>query len=189
MNVKAAFLVTAIVLVKATPAMALQHLTRGGSADLQIQGEVAALELEHALTPGESIAAWKTLWQAAHDEGTLPPEPPTLARLRVAYVDGVGVVVNLRYGESIGLAVRDWWNPADGFITDLPFAEVLTAVPTEEGAITYAVSYRLKWENPRPGVAVKSIQYLAAAGLGSGATVRSCSAAASARMSSSSDEP
>ena len=157
-----------LLLMTTLPARADADLRSGDSLDLGISGAVAGLRLEHALTPGESVAAWKSLWQAAHDEGTLPPEPPTMARLRVAYEDGAVVAVNLRYNESIGLAVRDWWNPADGFITHLPFAEVVAADATEEGSLTYTVRYRLQWENPRPGVSVQSIHYTAAAALGGG---------------------
>ena len=167
-RIQASLAALSLLLAGALPAGAQQQISAGDSVDLGISGELGGIELEHTLTAGESIAAWKTLWMVAHDEGTLPPEPPTLARLRVSYVDGHVVNVNLRYGESIGLAVREWWNPADGFITHLPFARIAAAEATAEGALTYNVLYRLKWENPRTGVAIKSIHYAASAGLGSG---------------------
>jgi hypothetical protein len=127
----------------------------GRPADLGVRGRSAEIEVEFTLEPGGPVADWTTANQAAREKGERRPDTLTVARLVVVWADGREFVTNIRYNESVGAAVRDWWNPEDGFIYHLAFADVTAAEPLEEGGLQYRCAYRLRWPNPRPEMEIQ----------------------------------
>ena len=137
-------------------------------ATVAVHGRATRLRVLHALVPGRPVADWKASQQAAREKGDRFPDRLTVLQYVVRYADGRDVPLNVRYGEGIGACVRDWWNPVDGFIYDLPFAPVAWQAKLAPDALQSAVVYALDWPNPRPDVAIESVTLKAAPGLGEG---------------------
>ncbi len=160
-------LLLALPLPQTAKAQLLAGIHQGESAELSLSGHATKINLSYAIT-GQSaeIEDWKERNQKAREEGAELPSKLTVATLQVGYADGRKLAVNLRYNESIGAALRDWWNPADGFIFHLAFAKVVTAEPLSPDSLQYQVSYRLEWPNPLPDSPIESVRIESAAGLG-----------------------
>jgi hypothetical protein len=94
---------------------------------LPVKETFSELHLLTAVEPGPAVAEWKASAAQARAVGERLPDRLTLAVATLQYADGSTVQIPLRYGESLGAAVRDWWNPEDGFIYHLPFAEIASA--------------------------------------------------------------
>jgi hypothetical protein len=159
-----------IALVAACAAQARAGTLRaGGTLDVGVSGKATRVVIDCTLEPGKPVADWKTADQAAREKGLQPPDRLTVATLEVAYTDGRTLPFHIRYNESVGAATRDWWNPVDGFVYHLAFAEVTRAEPVEEGGLKYRCAYRMRLPNPRPDVAIASVTLKPAPGLGDGA--------------------
>ncbi len=149
--------------------MAASHtVVAGQPAELGIRGKAAHLEIEQTLEPGGPVEQWKADNQKARENGERFPDKLTVARLAVSYADGRGVEADIRYNESVGALRREWWNPVDGFIHHLAFAQVAWTRPIGESGLRHNVVYRMRWANPRPEVAIRSIEVKPAEGLGEG---------------------
>jgi hypothetical protein len=147
---------------------AVHTVRRDRPADLELAGEATHLHVAFTLEPDKPVAKWKAASQAAREKGDRLPDKLTVADLIVTYADGRVVTTNVRYNESVGDVVRDWWNPVDGFIYHLAFADVVWTKPLEAGGLRHAAVYRMKWPNPRPNAAIRSVALKPAAGLGDG---------------------
>ena len=143
-------------------------VSAGNSVGLGLEGKAARVEIEMTLEPGKPVADWKAANQAAREKGERFPDRPTVARLVVTYADGERFASNIRYNESVGAETRDWWNPVDGFIHHLAFADVTGAEPLEEGGLTYRCTYCMLWPNPRPGATIRNARIDPAESLGDG---------------------
>ncbi len=144
------------------------RVTRTQPADLGVSGRASELLIEQALVPAGPVEDWAAQSRSAREKGERLPDRLPVAELVVTYADDRTVVSNIRYGESVGAAVRDWWNPVDGFIYHLAFAQVVRVEPLQEDSLRHAVVYRMEWPNPRPEVPIESVSLRAAGGLGEG---------------------
>jgi hypothetical protein len=124
---------------------------------LPVKETFSELHLLTAVEPGPAVAEWKASAAQARAVGEHLPDRLTLAVATLQYADGSTVQIHLRYGEALGAAVRDWWNPEDGFIYHLPFAEIASAQVKEEGGLLYDVQYATRLVNPRPQDVVSSV--------------------------------
>lgn len=140
----------------------------GRSVVLPVGKAASEIRVQVALASGQPVADWKAAAAAARQTGERLPDRLTVAVATLNYADGSSFDLNLRYGESVSSIVRDWWNPEDGFIYHLPFAEVVSAKLQEEGGLTYDVFYETRLINPRQEREVESVELKAAAGLGNG---------------------
>jgi hypothetical protein len=129
------------------------------------------LRFLQTLAPGKAVAAWRQENQTAHEKGDRLPERLTVAQAVVRYADGREVTANIRYNESVGSWLRDWWNPVEGFVFDLAFAPIAWQAKLEPGSLQSAVVYATNWPNPRPEVAIESVTLKAAPGLAGGRLV------------------
>lgn len=143
-------------------------LTADQDVKLDIQGKAAGFMLEHALVLGKPVLDWKAESRRAREVGDRLPDRVTVAVLEINYIDGRTVSFNIRYGETVGDVTRDWWNPVDGFIYHLAFAQVAWTAPLEQNGLRHAAAYRAALPNPRPDIAVRSASLKAAEGLGNG---------------------
>ena len=150
------------------PVQDAKKLASDTSVNLALSGTAQEIILVHALEPGQPIADWKTKNLKMRETGEQLPERVTVAELHVTYADGQSVITNIRYGESVGNSVRDWWNKTDGFIHDLAFAEIIQADQIEEEGLEYKVTYRFTWPNPRPDQEITSVMLKSTKGLGDG---------------------
>lgn len=157
-----------LALAGGTPPDAVREVSRNNPVEWPVVRTCSEIRVRTALVPGQPVADWKAAAAAARATGERLPDRLTVAVATLHYADGSSFDLNLRYGESVSSAVRDWWNPADGFIYHLAFADVVSAKPQEEGGLTYDVLYETRLINPRPESEVKSIMLKAAAGLGDG---------------------
>ncbi len=132
-------------------------LEPGAEHGVSVNRKMTHLVLRWHYTAGEAVANWKRQVLEAVNEGKMPPSPLTIGHIRVDYADDRVITLNIRYGESISERVREWWNPVDGFIADLPFARVIHASPISGASFTYRCLYEMEWENWRPDVAIRKI--------------------------------
>ena len=133
-----------------------------------VNARATSVHVLHTLVPGQPVADWKTANQAARTAGDPLPDRLTVLEYVVLYADGRSVPLNVRYGKGIGAWLRDWWNPVDGFVYDLPFAPVAWQAKLGPGGLRSAVVYALSWPNPRPDTPIVSVTLKAGAGLGKG---------------------
>lgn len=129
------------------------------------------LRFLQTLVPGKAVAAWQQENRVAHEKGDRLPDRLTVAQVVVRYADGREVAANIRYGESVGSWLRDWWNPVEGFVYDLPFAPIAWQAKLAPGSLQSVVVYAMDWPNPRPEVAVESVMLKAAPALQGGRLV------------------
>ena len=148
--------------------VAEQVVKEDATARFDLNKPFAELAVDTALEPGRPVAEWKAQAAEARASGERLPDRLTVAVATLTYADGSSFDVNLRYGESVGAGVRDWWNPEDGFIYHMAFADVVSARVQEEGGLTYDVIYKTRILNPQPDKAVSSLEINAAPGLGEG---------------------
>ncbi len=144
------------------------RVTRTQPADLGVSGRASELLIEQTLMPAGPVEDWAAQSRSAREDGERPPDRLTVAELVVTYADDRTIVSNIRYGESVGAALRDWWNPVDGFIHHLAFAKVAWTQPLQEDSLRHAVVYRTEWPNPRPDIPIESVEVRPTEGLGEG---------------------
>ena len=145
-----------------------QEVLKQAPVSFPVGEAVSELKLQTVLHPGAPIAAWKAAVAQVRATGDRLPDRLTVATATLNYEDGSSFTLNLRYGESVSSAVRDWWNPEDGFIHDLAFADVISAKPQAGSELVYDVTYETHLLNPQPGKKVESVVLGAAPGLGDG---------------------
>ncbi|MFW6032116.1 MAG: right-handed parallel beta-helix repeat-containing protein [Phycisphaeraceae bacterium] len=120
---------------------------------------VDELAFLHTFDPGEGVDDYRLEVATAHRTLELPPEPPVVLRYRVKYADGETVEIPVRFGESIeetyrvhGVGPMLWAQPA--------LVRELDGKSGEK-----AVAYAMTWPNPRPKVAVESVELMPAEGV------------------------
>jgi len=150
------------------PSQNARQLTSGSELDLHLSGTMDEMVIVQSLNPGKPVHEWKAKNLKMRETGERLPERVTVAELHVAYTDGQSVVSNIRYGEAVGSSTRDWWNKADGFIHELPFAKIAKVDQIEEEGLEYETTYRFTWPNPRPDHEIISATLKPAKGLGNG---------------------
>jgi beta-galactosidase len=96
-------------------------------------------------------------WRPANDQEK--QTPPMLFRYVVRYQDGQTVEVPVRYGRGAGPFVAE--EPQG-----LADAAVAWAAPVPKDGKRQVVVYQMAWTNPRPGVAIRSIDVHAGDGYG-----------------------
>jgi len=123
----------------------------------------------HTFRPAPKVQAWHAKAAEAREIGGRLPDRLTAFRYPAHYADGRTVPVNVRWNEGIGAAVRDWWDPVDGFVYDLARAKVAWQRKTGPDRRHSLVIYAMYWPNPRPGIAIADFTIEAPpVGMGSG---------------------
>jgi hypothetical protein len=95
-------------------------------------------------------------WKPSQDNKN---PPPTLFQYVVHYADGKTAVVPVQYDRGAG----HWLSEQP---QGLPEAAVAWTAPLPNEAKRQAVVYQMSWANPRPGVAITSIDVDSGAGYG-----------------------
>jgi hypothetical protein len=120
-------------------------------AQVEVNQKVDVLFFLHTCDPGAAVRTW---WHQAAIEkrrGERPPERPVMFRYCVRYADQKELSIPVLFGESI----ERWYRVG-------PAGEMAHAQPVvlKQDVDTWenAVAYCMKWVNPRPEVAVVSVE-------------------------------
>lgn len=124
--------------------------------------QASVVHFLHTFAPGPAVAEWHDRALAACKTGDKPPEPLTVARYVVRYEDGRSLEVPVRWNESIGGYRRDFWNPVDRYVYDLAWARIAWEHRDDPNDWQGTVLYAMYWPNPRPEVAIRSVDVLQA---------------------------
>jgi beta-galactosidase len=96
-------------------------------------------------------------WRPQGGDPAKQPPPPVLFRYVVHYADGQAVPVPVRYDRGAGHWLAE--QPQG-----LPEAAVAWAAPLPKDGKRQAVVYPMTWANPRPGVAIETIDVVSGEG-------------------------
>ncbi len=119
-----------------------------GVTGLQVGRKAEVLHFLHTLNPGPALEDWKLKLALSKRKAVLPPEPPTVFGYVVHYADGEDLEVPVRWREGVGA----WLQTGQG--RPMPWAEVAWS---KELAGRTAALYHMRWPNPRPKVAIDSV--------------------------------
>ncbi|MBI5941324.1 MAG: hypothetical protein HY859_12940 [Caulobacterales bacterium] len=124
-------------------------------AGIEIKRSADALFLLHTCAKGGDLDQWERQLRQARDQGKPLPEAPVLLTYRIRYEDGQTAEIPVRWGQDIGA----WVAKAP---QALPNAALAWAAPlTESKAGEQAVVWMMQWTNPRPTVAIATIDLVA----------------------------
>ena len=124
---------------------------------IPVRRKADMLHFLHTFNPGPEVVAWHEKAVAARETGDKPPDRITVFHYALTYADGRTLDIPVRWGEGVAGYVRDWWNPADGFVHDLAWAKVAWERKAELNASRGLVLYAMEWPNPRPDVEIAAI--------------------------------
>ena len=131
---------------------------------IRVGAEVEVLHFLHAFNPGSALRDWQERNRAGKAAGERPLEPPTLFRYVLHYADGREVPVNVRWNEG----VNDWLRA--GEYADPPYARTAWTQQLHNRYVhdrwprkgERLALYAFRFENPRPAVAVESVDIVSA---------------------------
>jgi hypothetical protein len=131
---------------------AVQESEIGG---IEVKRQADAVFFLHTAVRGRSIDDWERRVRDARKRGTALPEAPIMLTYRVQYEDGESIEVPVRWGSDIAdWAMRD---PAA-----LPNASLAWTAPLPDAKHGEATAlWMMQWTNPRPAMAIASIDLLA----------------------------
>lgn len=98
----------------------------------------------HTYQPGQGIEDWRRAAALAHQKCELPPDGPTVFTYEIHYADGVVLDMPVRWFESIG----PWYRVQT--VAPMLWVDEMRIEEIDPIAREQAVSYVMKWPNPRP---------------------------------------
>jgi len=110
-----------------------------------------ALFFLHTFNPSNSVNGWQRQYDDAVQRGRELPDPPILFQYLVHFADGGQAVVPVLWNTGTGHWISN--EP-----TALPGAAVAWTTPLTDQE--HAVLYSMQWNNPRPKVAIESIDII-----------------------------
>jgi beta-galactosidase len=117
-------------------------------ADIRVGRTADALFFLHTFNPSRSVDGWRRQYDEANRRGRPLPEPPTAFQYVVHYADGEQVTIPVLWERG----VANWVSDAPAALLD---AAVAWTGPLDDGR--QAVVYSMQWNNPRPDVAIESM--------------------------------
>jgi hypothetical protein len=123
--------------------------------DLKVDRKVDALFFLHTYQPGRAIDRLeRRLAQEMEKQPSKrsPVDRPAVLRYRVHYADGKAVTVPVVWGEDIGPWLAEKPAPLKG-------ADLAWSARLGDGQLRTA-AYSMQWNNPRPSVAIATIDIL-----------------------------
>jgi hypothetical protein len=120
-------------------------------AQLAVNQKTDVLFFMHTCEPGAAVRAWWHQSAIEKRRGERAPQAPVIFSYRVRYADQTELIVPVLFGKSI----ERWYRV--GLAGEMAHAQPVT-LKRDADTWENAVVYCMKWINPRPDVAVVSVE-------------------------------